>query len=82
MDMTPACRLQTDRRTHTNILLLYTFTVLRHTNTAADTQWDFAGTRNAHRPGFICLRFILRATIAERTSHSEELSIKPAQHAL
>lgn len=73
MDVPPACRLR--RHTHMNILLLYT-------NTAEDTQWDFAGTRKAHHPSFICLHFILRAAIAERTSHCEEMSIKPAQRAL
>lgn len=66
-DMPPACRLHAN----TVALLLYTCAAHRHTNTAIDTQWDFAGTQNRHCPSFICLCFILWAAIAGRTSHSE-----------
>lgn len=51
----------------------------RRTNTSVDTQKDLAATQNTHCRSFICLCFILWAASTERTSNSEELSIKSAQ---
>lgn len=49
----------------------------RKTQTGPEIVLDFfVCTQNKHPPRFICLLFLLRSAIAERTSHCEKLSIK------